>query len=463
MVTNLWQRRRLGRRAFLKLGGLTALGAAGATVLRALPHGRLATGAAADTAVNPKVITLAATDGFMYLPGVVPNPNGPGTVLPDPLAEPPLTMWAFGFRDVTGFSDSMIQNQRGRFQAPAPLLWTDQERDTEITLHNLGMVIRPDLTDGHTIHWHGFRNATPIFDGVPEMSIAVPINRQFTYFYRPHDPGTYMYHCHFEDTEHVSMGMTGIVFVRPIQNVGNGTDILVARAVDSTADPTTHPLGYAYNDGRPTSDPASTRYDREYGLFLHEAWALEHFEGAHIQEHDWSEYEPDLWTLNGRCWPDTVAPSGLGHDADGDLVPAPGFEYLKYNPISSLIEANAGERVLLRFVNLGFQQHAMTVDAIPLRIVGKDATLLANGGTDLTYLSQTVYIGPGESVDAIFEAPAYAGGGSEPDRYRLYNRNLAYLHNPGLPGLGGQMTEIRVYPPGTLLPQTEPHSYPGPA
>ncbi len=37
-----------------------------------------------------------------------------------------------------------------------------------------------------------------------------------------------------------------------------------------------------------------------------------------------------------------------------------------------------------------------------MRVVGKDATYL-NGrdGTDLSYLTNTVYIGPGESVDAI--------------------------------------------------------------
>ena len=53
---------------------------------------------------------------------------------------------------------------------------------------------------------------------MPELSLAVPIGRDFTYFYRPHDAGTYMYHCHFEDVEHVQMGMTGMVFVRPKQN-----------------------------------------------------------------------------------------------------------------------------------------------------------------------------------------------------------------------------------------------------
>ena len=81
-------------------------------------------------------------------------------------------------------------------------------------LSNLGLSQRPDLVDGHTIHWHGFVNEAPVFDGVPELSLSVPIGRSFTYFYVPHDAGTYMYHCHFEDVEHVQMGMTGPA-VRP--------------------------------------------------------------------------------------------------------------------------------------------------------------------------------------------------------------------------------------------------------
>ena len=75
--------------------------------------------------------------------------------------------------------------------------------------------MRPDLTDAHTLHWHGFRDAIPYFDGEPHGSVSVPIGKEFVYVYRPHDPGTYMFHCHVEDVEHVHMGMTGQVFVRP--------------------------------------------------------------------------------------------------------------------------------------------------------------------------------------------------------------------------------------------------------
>jgi FtsP/CotA-like multicopper oxidase with cupredoxin domain len=315
------------------------------------------------------------------------------------------------------------------------LLWINQEQDTTIKLTDLGFTIRPDLTDGHTIHFHGFRNAIPLFDGVPEMSIAVPIGRAFTYFYRPHDPGTYMWHCHFEDVEHVQMGMTGIIFVRP------------------TMGPK-----FVYNH-------ASTAFDREFAMFLSEWWAEAHFRGAHIQEHDWSEYNPDYWLLNGRVYPDTLEPNGGGTDATtGDLIPPAGRPNLKYQPISSLVRANAGDKVLLRFVDLGYQQHAMTLAGIPMKVVGKDATLLRNGSTDLSYNTDTIYLGPGESYDAIFTAPVFDNTApiftdsvGTYNKYLLYNRNYGYLHNPGVAGLGGQATEIRIYA-GGVPAQTVPNT-----
>lgn len=95
------------------------------------------------------------------------------------------------------------------------MFWLEEGVEFKLQLRNLGLQMRPDLTDAHTVHFHGFKNAIPFFDGEPSSSVSVPMNRSFTYVYRPHDPGTYMFHCHVEDVEHVQMGMTGLVFVRP--------------------------------------------------------------------------------------------------------------------------------------------------------------------------------------------------------------------------------------------------------
>ena len=67
------------------------------------------------------------------------------------------------------------------------------------------------------------------------------------------------------------MGMTGIVFVRALQNkYGNSAGAPIARANGGGV---SAPLGYAYNDGVALNDPISTAYDREFPMFLSEVWS----------------------------------------------------------------------------------------------------------------------------------------------------------------------------------------------
>ena len=104
------------------------------------------------------------------------------------------------------------------------------------------------------------------------------------------------------------------------------------------------------------------------------------------------------------AWPARLA---TPPESPAQILCTPGLDRLQYQPISSLVTANSGDRVLLRFVNLGYTQGAMTLDGIPMRVVGKDATLLrGRDGTDLTYMTDVVYFGAGESFDVIFIAPA---------------------------------------------------------
>jgi FtsP/CotA-like multicopper oxidase with cupredoxin domain len=427
----------LSRRNFLKFG-LGALAATGGAYL--VPQLVSAAGRAAQAAQAGRAVAVAApaggynyhlagTDGWISLPGTVVgefNERGPVTFAPDPYAPADRTTYAFGFRNVTGFTDQQVRAQANHVQASAPFLYAEDGQELRITLTNLGLLQRPDLTDGHTIHFHGFPNAIPVYDGVPELSIGVPMNHSFTYFYKPHDPGTYMYHCHFEDVEHISMGMTGVIFVRP---AGSPNSVF-----GLNLDPTN-----------------ASAYDREFPMVLTEIWAQERWRDAHIQENDWSDYKPNYWAINGRAYPDTLAPNGGGNNADGDLIAPDGRPDLKYQPISSLVTCNAGEKVLIRIVNLGFQEQTMRVDGLKFRVVGKDAKFLGAQAYD----TDSVDVGVGESFELIFTAPPKTGAGY--DTYIFHNSNMSRLNNPGNSGLGGQMTEIRVYATGTLLPQAGPN------
>ena len=101
---------------------------------------------------------------------------------------------------------------------PVPLFAFDEDDEFFLTLTNVGMIMRPDLFEQHTVHFHGYPNASSFYDGVPEASVAINIGASFTYYYLAPDAGTYFWHCHITPPEHLQMGMVGQLYVRPRQD-----------------------------------------------------------------------------------------------------------------------------------------------------------------------------------------------------------------------------------------------------
>jgi len=418
------------RRDFLRIGGGATIAAlaAGTGLANALRSEEAISAAPASSSPlfappsTVKTLRLVATDGFFSFPGR--RSTDPG-----PLATPDDgRIFGFGFRGVAanevsstgpGRIDKLIQKYKGRVSWPAPILPIDKDTQTFIVLTNLGLVVRPDLDDSHTIHWHGFRNPNSVFDGVPEVSVSVPPERDFPYLFVPRDEGTYMYHCHFEDVEHVQMGMDGIVYIKSLNP------------------------GYAYDlpDGSPALD---TAFDRQFTFMLNEIDTHPHDNLINIQEFVWSNYKANHWVMNGRSYPDTVMRDQELPGSDFDLGNG-----LYSQPVSSLMQVNPGERVLMRIASLGYEQHAMQLLGIPMTVVGQDASYMGANAYD----TNTLYLGAGEARDVLFTAPPYvaslalnAGDGlGNYNRYWFRNRSAHRLINPGVPGLGGMVTEVRVY------------------
>lgn len=221
-----------------------------------------------------------------------------------------------------------------------------------------------------------------------------------------------MYHCHFEPVEHIQMGMIGPLITRP-----------------SDFDPQNSSLKTAYGAG------TNTEYDREYFLLLTELDPVEHESVLNVQMNDWSEFKPSYWLINGRSYPDTANPSTTGN--------------LSQQPYPCFIQANEGERVLLRFINLGFHQHTITVLGQALKNVALDARLLRGAnGEDLSRMKELLCLAPGQTADCIIQ-PQKAG------MYPLFNRGYHLNTNAGI-NIGGMMTHVQVFPAGTLPPQVTP-------
>lgn len=342
---------------------------------------------------------------------------------------------------------------------PAPLMAIDEDDEFFLTLTNVGMLMRPDLFEQHTIHFHGYPNASSFYDGVPDASVAVDIGGSMTYYYLAPDAGTYFWHCHITPPEHLQMGMVGQLYVRPRQNrvPADGThlftslmnqqhdlrtasscknDILCTTPqplVDNGATHTTNKSGkatlYAYNDGDGT-----TAYDVEYPLQIHGFDPNFHFVGMTFNPEGFADMKDKYFLLNGRSYPDTVqtgtmqTPSsdGVMHDSQ---------------PLPSIINIPAGGRALLRISDLDVSEFQTLASlGIPMKVIGQNARLLRDEtGNNMYYGTNSITLGGGESVDVILDATGYTAG----QKFFLYSPNLDHLSNDA-ENFGGLMTEVNV-------------------
>lgn len=341
--------------------------------------------------------------------------------------------YMFGFSDLTGIPPELAMDA-GMLAAnfPAPTIALKQGQEFYLTLTNAGMVNRPDLFDPHSVHFHGFPNAAAVFDGVPEASIVINMGSSLTYYYNIIEPGTFMYHCHVEATEHMQMGMLGNLYVDPLQNRTGIGGTLAAPDVSTQAgkEGGAGPWGYVYNDG-----DGSTAFDVEVAIQLGSFDPAFHDASMTVQPLPFAEMKDKYPMMNGRGYPDTVNANPLDPPVNPVTDPEPGKVSQK---VSAVVTATAGQKLLLRLSNLSVTNFfTVTALGLPMRVVGSGAHILRGpGGTDLYYDTGSVTLGGGEAADVIVDTTGIA-----PGTYFLYTTNLNYLSN-NTEDYGGMMTEI---------------------
>jgi hypothetical protein len=377
---------------------------------------------------------------------------------------------------------------------PAPLAAFDEDDEFFLTLTNVGMIMRPDLFEQHTVHFHGYPNASSFYDGVPDASIAINIGASFTYYYLAPDAGTYFWHCHITPPEHLQMGMVGQLHVRPRQDrvpqsgslytylgyqngIGlpgttvadlrtvciPGRDILCSATMPalqntvttarSATNPTSgvqgldlvgNPQRYTYNDG-----DGSTAYDVQYPIQMHGFDPNFHFVGMTFNPELFVDMKDKYFLLNGRSYPDTVAAGPQATiSSDGAL------HYSQ--PLPAIINIPAGGKALLRMVNLSVTEyHTLQSVGIPMKEVGFMAKLLRDqAGNNTEFYTNSITLGGGESLDVILDASddgcrAFANTGCAATLYPagsvfyLYTPQLDHLSNDA-ENFGGMMTEVHI-------------------
>jgi FtsP/CotA-like multicopper oxidase with cupredoxin domain len=317
--------------------------------------------------------------------------------------------------------------------APAPTISVDEDDEVYLHVTNVGMALRPDLSDPHTVHWHGFPNASAVFDGVPDSSISINMGATLPYFYQPVDAGTYMYHCHVEATEHMQMGMLGNLYVRPRQNkLPDMTMLGTHMHSNPDAGPGDDPLvgdKYAYNDG-----DGSTYYDMEVPIQIGSFDPDFHDASYLVQPLPFRSMKDRYFLLNGRGYPDTndtgvlQTTNDLGRTEDSQ-------------PVSASIEADVGDIILLRISNLNVTLfNTLGTNGLPMKVIALDARLLRDDdGNDMYYMTNSITLGGGQSADVLIDTSPLTSG----DTFFLYSKNLDRLANDH-ENFGGAMTEIHI-------------------
>lgn len=368
---------------------------------------------------------LLATDGFINLP------NEPDICTTD---REEIYIWGFvgGLFEVDGkkiegneYLDwkneknwETLMNLKGTATVPSPVIWADVGDRLYITLINLGMKYRPDLPDFHTIHLHGAHVATQL-DGFPETSFGVPMwmgkdesgklekPPVATYYFNPHNPGTLMYHCHIEASEHVQMGMYGALIIYPskkslaeagIRQLKDGRWFIGKRYIPYIPKTATH-RNFAYNN-------IHSYFDKEYIMLLSDIDSVWHKTIYEKEEFNAVNFKPDYWLVNGRAFPDTLHPHPLTPSIGCD----PNLTQINYE---SYVHVITDDKFLLRMINLGYQVVPWHIHGWHFTQVGKDSHLspflaqLAKKiklDNKLVERGFTVTIGSGETYDLLLTA-----------------------------------------------------------
>jgi len=304
----------------------------------------------------------------------------PGTIqLPGVPTPPPTTIWGFGIPTTPGDCSTATASLPGP-QLDVTLSATEA---TTVTFHVINA-----LPAGHSITFEipGITFDAAFDAGPADAAPGASVSRSFTAPVSPsaagaaNAAGTYLYGSGGDGGRQQAMGLYGALIVRP-----------------ST-------VGQAY-------ESAATAYNVEAPLVL-SAVDPAFNNASNPMTFDMHGYRATYWLINGKAYPDTTG-----------------------------ITAAAGQKVLLRYLNAGYDNTTMMLLGMHEHVVAKDAWPLSNA-----YDANAETIPAGATEDAIATVPA--GGAPSSNGFPLFNRQLHLTNgdqtgqSPSPSAGGGMLTFI---------------------
>jgi hypothetical protein len=148
------------------------------------------------------------------------------------------------------------------------------------------------------------------------------------------------------------------------------------------------------------------------------------------QPYDVTTLHPRYWLINGRSFPDTIAPNNAA------WLPNQPYGALMHVKVTDPSAAGGNHPpALIRYLNAGSRNHPFHPHGENGRLVGRDATpLIDASGNDLSYETFSFSIGSGQTWDQL---------------YHYDNQEQPDPHHPAAaaePGLQGQRDLLQRQP-----------------
>ena len=268
----------------------------------------------------------------------------------------------------------------GSFQFPGPVLCVNQGDTVTVVLHN-------SLPEATSIMFPGVdavqadgAPAQPVFNGSGTLTSLVPAaaaGGSATYSFVAANPGTYLYESGTDSGKQVQMGLYGALVVRPAG----------------------HPDWAYANHGQPFGN-----FSREFVMLLSEIDPNLHSAVELGQPYDVTALHPRYWLINGRAFPDTIAPNDAA--------------WLPNQPYSSLFHVTEQDTslptsdpngpnqapALIRYLDAGSRNHPFHPHGQNGRVLARDAAPLYDAaGNDLSYETFSFSIGSGQTWDQTYQ------------------------------------------------------------
>jgi FtsP/CotA-like multicopper oxidase with cupredoxin domain len=264
----------------------------------------------------------------------------------------------------------------GAFQLPGPNLCVNQGDTVTIVLNNTLLEPVSIVFPGQDGVLANGAPAMPQFDGggnLTSLTNSAParvgsVNGSVTYSFTASEPGTYLYHSGTDIGKQVQMGLYGALIVRPSMGAN-----------------------FAYNR-------ADTQFNAgtEYVMLMSEVDPALHQAVERNRVYNYTAYHPRYWMINGRSFPDTIAPNGAAW-----LPTQPYSAFVHMRPKAA--SGPDAQPALVRYLNVGTLNHPFHPHGNHGRVIARDGRVLAGlGGQDLSYEKFLVLLGSGQTWDATY-------------------------------------------------------------